>query len=463
MATNDFLPFGIAAGANVMSQADYAVLASRANGFSSGTAVSAQLNKAWRQSSVMSSVLAQYISDNATVDVLDNGSTAPILTNLATAISNAAKNAGTSWVKITGKPTTLSGYGITDAMNKYAGGIESLSVVLASDLNSVPSTGMYRFNPSTTNNPSGATFGTVIHISYNQPTLNWTQQAVSTTDSRSWFRSSANGSVQPWQELWSSANFNPNNFQNTVGIQGAYKNLSGSASGTSASAVFSADEIVIENSSNQYQTLRGVSISPSLASSGANGLDTGTSTSNTWYSVWVIWNGTNIAGLFSLSATNPTLPSGYTHRARIGWVRTDGTANKYPLSFIQYGRVVQYKVASGSNLTSLPAVASGTAGDINTPTWVAISMAQYVPTTASRVSVTLSIPAATSAALMVAPNTSYGAYNSSTNPPPVGLSASGQLLPSPSMGVISLESTSIYWASSTAQSRLYVGGWEDNL
>lgn len=463
MATNDFLPFGIAAGANVMSQADYAVLASRANGFSSGTAVSAQLNKAWRQSSVMSSVLAQYISDNATVDVLDNGNTAPILTSLATAISNAAKNAGTSWVKITGKPTTLSGYGITDAMSKYAGGIESLNVTASSNLNNIPSTGMYSFNPSSANRPSGSNYGTVIHISYDQPGGSWSQHAASIADGRSWERCSINGSVGQWLETWNSGNFDPNTFQNKVSIQGAFKKLVGSASGTNASSTFSIDEIVLENPSNQYQTLRGVNISPSLAASGVNGLDSGTSAASTWYSVWVIWNGTTTAGLFSTSPNNPTVPSGYTHRARVGWVRTDGTANKYPLSFIQYGRVVQYKVASGSNLTSLPAVASGTAGDITTPTWVAISMAQYIPTTASRVSVTLSIPSATSAALIVAPNASYGAYDSTTNPPPLGLSASGQLLPSSSMGVISLESTSIYWASSTPQSRVYVSGWEDNL
>jgi len=80
--TNDFLVFGGGAGANVMSQADWLALAQRASGFQSGVAQSAQLNKAWRQPSIMAAVLAQFISDRTGQDVLDDGTTATILTNL---------------------------------------------------------------------------------------------------------------------------------------------------------------------------------------------------------------------------------------------------------------------------------------------------------------------------------------------------------------------------------------------
>lgn len=118
MATNDFLVFGVNAGANVMSQADYAALASRGNGFSAGTAVSAQLNKAWRQSSVIASVVAQYIADNSGKDVLDNGNPTAVLNNLSLAISNVIKGAGVGWDKVTDKPTTVAGYGITDLYTK---------------------------------------------------------------------------------------------------------------------------------------------------------------------------------------------------------------------------------------------------------------------------------------------------------------------------------------------------------
>ncbi|MCJ3926424.1 hypothetical protein LNX43_27370, partial [Klebsiella pneumoniae] len=46
-----------------------------------------QINKALRQSTVMASVLAQFISDSAGVDVLDNGNTAQILANLKTGMT----------------------------------------------------------------------------------------------------------------------------------------------------------------------------------------------------------------------------------------------------------------------------------------------------------------------------------------------------------------------------------------
>lgn len=79
---NDFLVFAGGAGANVLSQTDWAALTARTSGFSSGVAQSAQLNKAWRQSSIMAAVLAQFISDRTGLDVLDDGTTATILANL---------------------------------------------------------------------------------------------------------------------------------------------------------------------------------------------------------------------------------------------------------------------------------------------------------------------------------------------------------------------------------------------
>ncbi|HBT3586209.1 hypothetical protein [Klebsiella pneumoniae] len=82
MPTNDFKAFATGNSANVISQADYLALAALVSGFSSGKASSAQINKALRQSTVMASVLAQFISDSAGVDVLDNGNTASILANL---------------------------------------------------------------------------------------------------------------------------------------------------------------------------------------------------------------------------------------------------------------------------------------------------------------------------------------------------------------------------------------------
>ena len=89
---NDFLPFAAASGANVLTQSAYVALASTivANGFGSGIAPSIQLNKVWRQSSIIAAMLAQFISDNAGVTAIDDGTTATLEANLLAAVKAIA-------------------------------------------------------------------------------------------------------------------------------------------------------------------------------------------------------------------------------------------------------------------------------------------------------------------------------------------------------------------------------------
>ncbi|WP_321886005.1 hypothetical protein [Burkholderia cenocepacia] len=89
MATNDFLVFGGGSSPNVIDQATYAALAARLSGFQSGTALSAQLNKVWRQSSIMAAVLAQFTANFSGQNSVDDGSTATLLANLQAAINAA--------------------------------------------------------------------------------------------------------------------------------------------------------------------------------------------------------------------------------------------------------------------------------------------------------------------------------------------------------------------------------------
>ena len=56
-----------------------------------------------------------------------------------------------------------------------------------------------------------------------------------------------------------------------------------------------------------------VSVVINTTTTGANGLDTGSRAANTWYNIFLINNGTTTAGLASLSATSPTLPTGYNY------------------------------------------------------------------------------------------------------------------------------------------------------
>jgi hypothetical protein len=71
-----------------------------------------------------------------------------------------------------------------------------------------------------------------------------------------------------------------------------------------------------------------------LASSGDGALDTGSGlTANSWYHVFAI-GGATTDYLVSLSATAPTLPSGYTKKRRIGSFKTDGSSHILPFKQI---------------------------------------------------------------------------------------------------------------------------------
>ena len=102
---------------------------------------------------------------------------------------------------------------------------------------------------------------------------------------------------------------------------GQYKNLVVAVSGTGYQGTITANRLVVEDSSYACSVLRAVSVSFDGANSGANGLDTGSMAANNWYYLYVIYNGTTIASLVSLSSTSPTLPSGYTKFALVGVAR----------------------------------------------------------------------------------------------------------------------------------------------
>lgn len=79
----------------------------------------------------------------------------------------------------------------------------------------------------------------------------------------------------------------------------------------------SVDDYIVSNST----------INVDISTSGVNGLDTG-SVSTNWYYLYIIKNPSNgnIRGLFSLSSTSPTLPSGYTVKRLLGVFRYSSSA-----------------------------------------------------------------------------------------------------------------------------------------
>lgn len=246
-------------------------------------------------------------------------------------------------------------------------------------------------------------------------------------------------------------------------IQGSFRNLKGSATGTNAVVTYTIDEIITGDGAGEYLTTRNWNSTITMTLAGAGGLDTGAVAASTWYFAFAITKDDGTKELLaSLSSTLPTLPVGYTKWARIGAFKTDGTANKYPLGFKQFGRRVQYVVSAGTNVTGMPQMAAGTnVGSPSTPTWVAVATANFLPSTALSIAGVIHM-SPTSGYGFVAPNNQFGVLSSTTNPPPGGTASYGGAHGVGQFNFV-LESANIYWNSANTAGELYCLGWEDNV
>lgn len=239
-------------------------------------------------------------------------------------------------------------------------------------------------------------------------------------------------------------------------VAGLFRNLKVSASGLSAAVAVTADELVVANfSDGSFKALSPVNlIGLAVNQYGANGLDTGLWAVNTWYSVWVIWNGTTIAGLFSVSAIAPTMPAGYTHKARVGWIRTDSSGNKYPLGFVQYGRSVQYVVGTGNLVVGHPQPTNGVATG-------SVSLVNFVPPTASAVRVLMNSVNSTNCSIYV------GSVSVTANGPGVvaGITDGSPVgFPTTTGAYLTIFATPrAFFIEAQANTATYIQGWEDNL
>ena len=208
-----------------------------------------------------------------------------------------------------------------------------------------------------------------------------------------------------------------------------------------------------------------VSTTIAFSNSGLNGLDTGSPAANAWYFVWVISDGTTTAAILSLSASSPTMPAGYLMSARIGAIRTGPTAG-VPMSTIQVGNTVRYKVTGGTNTTSLPLMASGVQGNPagNAPTVVAVPISSFAPSTAVKIGLSLAGYCANSSAI-AAPNNSYvGVPGGSSQSSPLSISqGAAQPTQLSATGDFVIESSNVYYASSASPAGLSCTGWEDSI
>jgi hypothetical protein len=114
-------------------------------------------------------------------------------------------------------------------------------------------------------------------------------------------------------------------------------------------------------------------ITVDIATSGANGLDTGSEAANTWYNPFVI-DGPSVptAGMFVKHGDTPTLPTGYTVKRQLPIaVRNDGSGNFRRFHTIHWGEQpeIWWDTSDG-----LAVVGSGTA-----TVYTQISCSTFIP------------------------------------------------------------------------------------
>ena len=149
----------------------------------------------------------------------------------------------------------------------------------------------------------------------------------------------------------------------------------------------------------------------------------------------------------------PVLPAGYVVM-RVGSFFTDATVNKFPLSFVQAGKSVQYKLAASSNLLTYPVIASGSTSFIATPA----AVGAFVPPTAFSIGVSIR-SAVPSLAIGVGPSPALDQNNCFAFMSQAAQTYFNALIPSRFL----LESANIYFISNTADCVVKVHGWEESL
>jgi hypothetical protein len=263
-------------------------------------------------------------------------------------------------------------------------------------------------------------------------------------------------------------------------IRGELKNLTINYPGNASTVnLYTLDEIIVKNIQGDGQILSNVSpLVCNLGVVGAGGVDTGSVAANTAYYLYVIWgpatNPTNGAPIGpALIATTklpavggPTLPTYYTHWARIGSFTTD--LNKYPYSAQQIGRNLYFLPNADLSL-GLPILMSGASGNPMTPTWTTINLSGTtpfnVPLYCSAFDLQLSGQGSGSATASF--TGASGAIASLTNPPPLqvgnaaasAIAVRGRLPNTQGQGNV----PTYFYASAISAAVLQLTGWEDNL
>ena len=249
--------------------------------------------------------------------------------------------------------------------------------------------------------------------------------------------------------------------------------LIASANGTSSNIQFSIDEAVVAGSSGPSTVLEGINLAlntAATASATVSGMVGGATVASTWYAVYAHYNpssgATILTGDANFSAPTAAPAAGFTQWCRISSFRTDATVNKYPLKYDQNGNDFDIWPLAGTNRPAVPIIASGSSGNVSTPTWTQVSISSIVPPTAKAIGLLLN---ATSQSVTIAsPTGTHGDYTSTSNPPPmvVASTTAGNSTAGYGWSVISmmmtLQTLNVFRASN-GTSFMACYGWRESL
>ncbi|MGP2517094.1 phage tail protein [Yersinia sp. 2545 StPb PI] len=156
-----------------------------------------------------------------------------------------------------------------------------------------------------------------------------------------------------------------------TGVVGISRNAKMSVTAASATATFTADEIIVQTELGGLQyKLANFNKTINLATTGAGGMNTGTAPVNGFVALYAIYNPTTqVSALFAVNATSAvvpeicgvTMPAGYTASALLTVVSTDASS-RFNVVMVQGRHVsIQYTAMYGttSNVASSPTSVSG--------------------------------------------------------------------------------------------------------
>jgi hypothetical protein len=386
MATNDFLPFANGGGANVLTQAQYAALTTLlSGGYQSGVANSAQMNKTWRQSSIMAAVLGQFAADYSGNNSVDDGTTATLEANLVAAIRSASKTgviladtgAANAYTAVNVPPLTSGTWvdGVVQQV-RIAHANTGASTYAPDGLTSIP---IYGLGLQPLQGSELALNGIAILV-------RMTITGVNGGNPIAVLLECAGGAQQVAPATQSQHAVQLGQLTGTIGSR---TNLKASCLANATTITFTADQIIVGSALNGLQyALPSFNKTLNLATTGAGGMDTGTATAGAWLAVYAIYNPTTqtsalLGTLEGASAASTvyaggSMPAGYSASALLAVIPVSSTAGQLKGCLVNGRRVNVPKLLTFNTSST-------------TSTSTAIALAGAIPKAAVRVSGVISV------------------------------------------------------------------------